>query len=58
MAAASAVATLLEALLLQSPASGQDVPGETLDPGLPDRTMASLMVSLYLLGHRLGTHDA
>jgi hypothetical protein len=35
-----------------------DVPGETLDLSLSDQTMASLLVSLYLLGHLLGTDDA
>jgi hypothetical protein len=31
---------------------------ETKDLGLPNRMMASLLVSLYLLGHHLETRDA
>jgi hypothetical protein len=58
MAAAAAVITSLEASLLRSSDSGQDVLGETLDLSLSDRTMASLLVSLYLLGHLLGTEYA
>ena len=35
-----------------------DVSGETLALGIPDRTMAALLVSLTLWGHRLVTYDA
>ncbi|KAE8781458.1 Proteasome subunit alpha type-3 [Hordeum vulgare] len=32
----------------------RDAPGETLDLGLPDRTMMAPSMSLFLLGHRFG----
>jgi hypothetical protein len=50
MAAFLGVITLLKVSLLRSLAFGQDVPGETLDLCLLDRTMTPLSVSLSLLG--------
>jgi hypothetical protein len=54
----SGVVTLLKVTWLRIFHLLLDVLGETLDPGLPGRTMAVLSVTLTLWGHPFGTRDA